>query len=451
MGSSGNVPESGGAPGAGEGGQRGRAPRTRAWLRRRAKPLRRGVLLFILALVIEYLVVPELVGASKDLRLLGQISAAWVAAGVVLEGLSLFCYAVLTKVLLPGKGHKPSLSVLFRIDLSAAAVAHVIPAGTLGTAALGFKLFTDEGISGNDATVMMAAKGIGSTVVLNVLLWVSLVVSIPLAGFQPIYGTVAIIGTVVLLGVAALVLGVTRGAGLASRLLRALGDRLPFVSGEQVERAVLDAAKSFSLLARDKRVMAWALLWASLNWILDAASLWCFVAAFGHLANPVELFAAYGIAHVAGALPLTPGGLGVVDSITPLLLVGFGVTRSVATLGVLGWRVVNFWLPIPTGALAYVSLKVKPDSGMRAMRSAFSGLFGGGREVVGDMPEVPEVPGAPGARGMLGAGTDGARMDGAGTDGAGPGAAAGGSPNGDSAGKAAGLAGDSRAESPAEK
>ena len=62
------------------------------------------------------------------------------------------------------------------------------------------------------------------------------------------------------------------------------------------------------------------------------------------------------------------------DSITPLLLVGFGVTRSVATLGVLGWRVVNFWLPIPTGAVAFVSLKVKPDMRMRAIRSGLTSL-----------------------------------------------------------------------------
>src|ERR1700744_2215060 len=192
-----------------------------------AKPARRIVLIFVLALVIEYLVAPELVGASKDLYLLGRVSAWWVAAGVVLEGVSLFCYAVLTKVLLP-PGPKPSLSVLFRIDLSAAAVAHVIPAGTLGTAALGFKLFTDEGISGNDAGVMMAAKGIGSTVVLNVLLWVSLVISIVLAGFQPIYGTVAIIGTVVLLAVAALVFGVTRGAGRVSRIQRRVSAKSPW-------------------------------------------------------------------------------------------------------------------------------------------------------------------------------------------------------------------------------
>jgi uncharacterized protein (TIRG00374 family) len=362
-------------PSTGQEGKHRRWRSVRPWLPMLVKPLRRGVLLFVLLLIVEYLVVPELVGASKDLYLLGQVNAVWLAVGVTLEGLSLFCYAVLTKVLLP-PGPKPSLSVLFRIDLSAAAVAHVIPAGTLGTAALGYKLFTSEGISGNDAGVMMAAKGLGSTVVLNVLLWLSLVISIALAGFQPIYGTVAIIGTIVLLGVAALVLGVTRGAGLASRLLRALADKIPGVSGERVEQAILEAARTFATMARDKRVLSLALLWASLNWLLDAASLWSFIAAFGKLVNPVELFAAYGIANVAGALPITPGGLGVVDSIAPLLLVGFGVTRSVATLGVIAWRLVNFWLPIPTGAIAYVSLKVKPRAGgLRAMRSAISGML----------------------------------------------------------------------------
>jgi uncharacterized protein (TIRG00374 family) len=369
--------------------------RRRTRLRRLIKPVRIGVLLFIVALVVEYLVVPELVGASKDLYLLGRISAWWIVAGVILEVVSLFCYAVLTKVLLP-PGPKPSLYTLFRIDLSAAAVAHVIPAGTLGTAALGFRLFTTEGITPKNATVMMAAKGIGSTVVINVLLWLSLIVSIPLAGFKPIYGTVAVIGTVLLFGVAALVFGITRGAGLASRLLHRVGDKIPFLSGEKIEKAVLDGSRDFALLAKDKKVMAWSLLWASLNWLLDAASLWCFVAAFGHFTNPIELFAAYGIANVAGALPITPGGLGVVDSSAPLLLVGFGTPRGIATLGVLGWRVVNFWLPIPTGALAFVSLKVTPETttrGWRAFRSAFGHMFSSSHaaeEAVGEEPPPEE-------------------------------------------------------------
>src|ERR1700761_1966361 len=345
----------------------------RMWLSLLAKPARRGALILILLLVIEYLVVPELVGASKDLYLLGRVNVGWVVAGTLLEGVSLFCYAVLTKVLLP-PGPKPSLSRLFRIDLSAAAVAHVIPAGTLGTAALGFRLFTNEGISANDAGVMMAAKGLGSTIGLSVLLWLSLVLSIPLAGFRPIYGTVAIIGTVLLAAVALVIIGVTRGTERASRILHAVGDKIPWVTGDQLEHAVRQASETAQTMAKDKRVLFWALVWASLNWLLDAASLWCFIAAFGSTVNPIELFAAYGIANVAGALPLTPGGLGVVDSAAPLLLVGFGVTRSVATLGVLAWRLGNFLLPVPGGGLASHSPKVPPGAGKAAFRSAISGM-----------------------------------------------------------------------------
>ncbi len=59
-----------------------------------------------------------------------------------------------------------------------------------------------------------------------------------------------------------------------------------------------------------------------------------------------------------------------IDSLTPVLLVSFGLTRSVATLGVLGWRLVNFWLPIPAGAAAYISLKVPRGADRAAMRQA---------------------------------------------------------------------------------
>jgi uncharacterized protein (TIRG00374 family) len=350
-------------------------PPWRSWLPFLLRPLRRGVVIFALVLIVEYLVVPELVGASKDLYLLGRVNTLWLVAGLVLEGASLFCYGLLTRALLPPGALNPGLSRLFRIDLAAAAVAHVIPAGTVGSAGIGYRLFTAEGIKGNDAAVMMATKGLGSTVVLNVLLWLSLVVSIPLAGFHPIYLTVAIVGAVMLLAVALLAVGITRGAERASRILHAIGDRTPGLTSDRLERIFTDTARSVSALGRDRRVLARSLLWASLNWLLDAASLWCFVAAFGRFVNPVELFAAYGIANVAGVLPVTPAGLGVIDSVAPLLLVSFGVTRSVATLGVLGWRLVNFWLPIPAGAAAYVSLKVPRGAGLGAMRAAVSGLL----------------------------------------------------------------------------
>ena len=54
--------------------------RWRSWLPFVVKPVRRGILLFALALVVEYLVVPELIGARKDLYLLGGVNAAWLVA-----------------------------------------------------------------------------------------------------------------------------------------------------------------------------------------------------------------------------------------------------------------------------------------------------------------------------------------------------------------------------------
>ena len=39
-------------------------------------------------------------------------------------------------------------------------------------------------------------------------------------------------------------------------------------------------------------------------------------------------------------------------------------------LGVVLYRLVNFWLPIPIGGLAYLSLKVGPASRPRAERAA---------------------------------------------------------------------------------
>ncbi|HTW01901.1 MAG TPA: lysylphosphatidylglycerol synthase transmembrane domain-containing protein [Streptosporangiaceae bacterium] len=349
-------------------GTRPKGWRARLWTARR--PLRRLAILLILALIVEYLVIPELVGASRDFYLLGRLNVGWMVFGLILEAFSLFCYALLNRVLLPPKG-RPSLSRLFRIDLVAAAVAHVIPAGTVGSAGIGFQLFTAEGIDGTDVGVMMATKGMGSTVVLNVLLWISLVISIPLSGFRPIYETVAVVGAILLALVAAVIIGITRGEKRAARVLHMIGDRIPKVGGDRLEQVVLQAAASIRALGHNRAQLAESLTWAAMNWLLDAASLWCFIAAFGRFANPIGLFAAYGIANVLAAVPLTPGGLGIIDSVLPLLLVGFGLTRSVATLGVLSWRLVNFWLPIPAGAVAYASLKVPPGRGLRAVRHAF--------------------------------------------------------------------------------
>ncbi len=100
-----------------------------------------------------------------------------------------------------------------------------------------------------------------------------------------------------------------------------------------------------------------AIGWAAANWLLDAASLWVFVAAFSHFISPVDLLMAYGLANILAAIPITPGGLGVVEFVLVSMITGFGPTAGQALSAVLAYRAVNFWLPIPFGGLAYASLE----------------------------------------------------------------------------------------------
>jgi uncharacterized protein (TIRG00374 family) len=114
-------------------------------------------------------------------------------------------------------------------------------------------------------------------------------------------------------------------------------------------------------MAADRALLRRAVLWAAANWLLDAGSLFVFLLAFGHIENPDGLLVAYGLAYVLAAIPITPGGLGVVEGVLVPSLVGFGATRGAAIVAVIGYRLVNFWLPIPVGAGAYLSLRVAGD------------------------------------------------------------------------------------------
>jgi uncharacterized protein (TIRG00374 family) len=346
--------------------------------------LRHGVVVFVVLLIVEYLVIPELVGASKDLDLLGDLNIGWLSAAVVLEAGSVVSYAMLTRSLLLGA--RPSLSRLVRIVLSTTAVAHVIPAGAAGGAGLGYQLLTSNGVEGPDAGFALATESIGSAVVLNVLLWVCLIVSIPLAGLHPIYVATALVGLLALFGTAALFYAFTKGEESAVRFVRAVGGRVPRVGADRLERLLRQTGDSVTYVARNRGLLRRAVFWASLNWLLDAASLWSCLAALGHIVDPVELFAAYGIANVLAAIPVTPGGLGVVETSCASLIVSFGVPRNVATLAVLGWRLANFWLPIPVGAMAYLSLRVPRGSGLRAHRRALSDMATEAKRPGGDPP-----------------------------------------------------------------
>jgi uncharacterized protein (TIRG00374 family) len=333
------------------------------------REVRLSVGTLLVFLFVFYVALPLLASHRSEVNALAHINIAYLALGVLLEIGALAAYTQLTHAVLPHGG--PRRFRLFRINMSTLALSHVSPGGTAPGAALGYRLLTQSGVTGSDAGFALGTQGIGSAVVLNVMFWLSLVAFLLTHGFHvPAshhggQSQSASILVIVAAGVGAVLLGafggvfylLTRGQQRASRVIRRIAARIRFLDADRTTALVERLAARFAVLMEDRSLTRRAVGWAAANWLLDAASLWVFVAAFSHFISPVDLVMAYGLANILAAIPITPGGLGVVEFVLVSMITGFGPTAGQALSGVLAYRAVNFWLPIPFGGLAYASLE----------------------------------------------------------------------------------------------
>ena len=337
------------------------------------------ITLFILIafFVGEYILLPELASARREFHQLSHLNFLWLILGALLEVAALVAYAELTHtVLSPGA---PDRWRIFRINMWALAISHTLPGGTVPGTAASYRLLTESDVSGSTAAFGLATQGIGSAVVLNIIFWLALLISIPLQGYNPLYGFAAILGVLLLSIFAAIVFFLTRGEKHAAVFVKKVADHVPFIRAETVTALVQKVADRLKILSTSSGLLRKAGIWAAANWLLDCASLYVFCLAFGAKISPIDVLVAYGLANVLAVIPLTPSGLGVVELTIIAVLKGFGVPGGVAAAGVLSWRLVNFWLPIPFGGVSYLSLRFgharsrlrsRPSAGAKAATSS---------------------------------------------------------------------------------
>jgi uncharacterized protein (TIRG00374 family) len=87
---------------------------------------------------------------------------------------------------------------------------------------------------------------------------------------------------------------------------------------------------------RDPQQRATVLSYAVCNWVFDAMCLWVCLRGYGLSVQPASLLAAYGAENLLALLPVTPGGLGIVEGALIPALTGLGgAPLGPVTLGVL--------------------------------------------------------------------------------------------------------------------
>jgi len=307
-------------------------------------------------------VLPQFSSARRSLHLLATVNPVLVTLAVLMEMSAIYAYVELTRsVLYP---YAPSRYNLLRVNLAGLAISHVVPGGTAPAGALSYRIFNELGVPKDTNAFGLAVQGTGSAVVLNMIFWFALVISIPLRGFNPAYGFAALAGIFLMAAFFGTILLITRGQRQAANWLRWLARRIPVLDPEKVTRLLAKVADRITMLVNNRRTLWAAFMWASLNWLFDAACLWVFIWSFGHVISPIDLLVAYGLANIFAAIPITPSGLGIIEGVLIGTLEGFGVPNTQAILAVLAYRLVNFWIPIPVGGVSYATLMWRKDNGL---------------------------------------------------------------------------------------
>ena len=338
----------------------------------------------VVVLAVEFLVLPRLGGLPQALNRISNINIAYVIAGLLLEAAALGAYAQLTYTVLSPGG--PKRWRLLRIDLSSLALSHVVPGGTAPGVGLSYRLLSQSGVRTADAGFALAMQGVGSAVVLNVLFWLALIVSLFTNGFHPLYTYAAAAGTLLMGSFAAVIVALTKGRHRSIEVARQWAEHVPFLNGDRLAEGVQRVADRLKDLAGRKELMRQAVLWAAANWLMDAACLFVFVVALHGYISPINLLVAYGLANILAVIPITPGGLGIIEGILIPALHGFGVPLYIAGPAVLGYRVVNFWLPIPVGGVSYLSLRFESVGWRQRLSNA--------RDEIVEHPSQPSWNGA---------------------------------------------------------
>lgn len=286
----------------------------------------------------------ELSGTASSFS---HIDVEWVVLGVAAEALSMMCFALVAGRLLQ-EAHSPlKARSLIAIALAGNAVTNSLPAGPAFGAAYSFRRYQERSVPDIVAGWVVLAVTVLAAAALAVLASVGVMAALGQGTALDLVGVTA--GTLV---VTALLLAVVREPHIvapvvsaAIGLSRALFRR-PRVEGEEVARRLRERV---AVVTPSWPGLWIALGWALGNWVLDLA---CLVCAFGAVDSPVPwrgLLLAYGAAQLAANLPITPGGLGVVEGSLTIGLVAYGGAEASSVAAVLVYRVISFWALLVVG------------------------------------------------------------------------------------------------------
>jgi glycosyltransferase 2 family protein len=329
----------------------------------------RGVLLVSSIGLALHLVLPQIPGLERSLRLVAGTSHALVGAAFLAELVSELCYAELLRRSVGVISRRPGRWFMLRLTITGYGAAHVLPGGGAAAATVTYDALRRKGFDRERVGLALAAVTVLVYGALGILFSGSLLYMLMDRDLDPAGMAASALFFTLTLGLALGAYAAYRRPTLARNVAKA-GTRLVgrlFGEGALQRKTETWLVRLVSRLGEELRAARRQLVVRSAElpklaalalgyWAFDILCLILVFAALGVPASPILLVVAYGVATALAAIPLTPGGIGVFETtmLATLALLGVG---SEAAIPILGYRLFNYWLPIPLAAIFYPTLR----------------------------------------------------------------------------------------------
>lgn len=281
---------------------------------------------------------------------LGDLSTGETSVLAVLTVVNLVTYWLVIVASLPGL----SLWHAMLVSQATTALSNTVPGGGAVGIGVSYAMFASFGREGPEIAAAAVVSGLfnnGMRLVLPVAAFVLLALTGPV---HDAVGAAALAGLLLVVAAAVFLTAVLRTEGAAGRV-----DRLATRVRRRFGRAPTAAFVRF----REQAVGLLRIRWAHLTVATVVSHLSVFavflaaVRAVGIGAEAVsfaEAFAAFAVVRLVATLPVTPGGLGIVEVGTVGALVVAGGPQAGAVAATLIYRALTFLLQIPIGVACYV-------------------------------------------------------------------------------------------------
>ncbi len=299
------------------------------------------------------MVLPSLTRVVAAWPQLSSSSPVWLIGSFLAESASFTCTFALQRLVLRTK----KWFAVVTAGLVGNAVTGVLPAGDAAGAAVQFRMLAASGIDADNAAGGMTTAsllGIGGLLALPLFTLPAILGGAPVNRGLVHTALLGLAGFGLFVAGGAVVMMTDRPLALLGRMGQRVWNRIP---GRHTKITGLDGRllrqrdEIRSTLGRD-----WlrAVLLTAGRLGFDFGCLLAALRATGSSPRPSLVLLAYAATGIVALVPITPGGLGIVEASLSGLLVLAGVPGGKAFVATLAYRLASYWLPLVAGLVAHL-------------------------------------------------------------------------------------------------